>query len=47
MDARAYSKQVDLEDCADMYITAARNSSLTGQFLQIGMYGMPLSPLII
>ena len=28
--------QTDLEDCADMYITAAKNSSMTGQNLQIG-----------
>ncbi|KAL9634487.1 MAG: hypothetical protein Q9164_004060 [Protoblastenia rupestris] len=29
-------KETDLEDCADMFVAAAKNSSLTGQNLQIG-----------
>ncbi|MDI1487296.1 MAG: hypothetical protein OHK93_006565 [Ramalina farinacea] len=34
--SKAYlQKETDVEDCADMYITAAKNSSLTGQNIQI------------
>ena len=31
-------EQTDLEDCADAFVAAARNSSLTGQNIQIGAY---------
>lgn len=31
-------EQTDLEDCADAFVAAARNSSLTGQNIQIGEY---------
>ena len=30
-------EQTDLEDCADAFVSAAKNSSLTGQNIQIGM----------
>ena len=30
--------QTDLEDCAEAFVAAARNSSLTGQNIQIGVY---------
>lgn len=30
--------QTDLEDCAEAFVAAARNSSLTGQNIQIGAY---------
>ena len=29
-------RQTDLDDCADAFIMAAKNSSLTGQNIQIG-----------
>jgi len=36
MDARAYlGKETDLEDCAQAFVDIARNSSLTGQRIQI------------
>ena len=28
--------QTDLEDCADAFVAAAKNSSMTGQNIQIG-----------
>ena len=31
-------EQTDLEDCADAFVAAARNSSMTGQNIQIGVY---------
>lgn len=30
-------EQTDLEDCADAFVSAAKNSSLTGQNIQVGM----------
>lgn len=31
-------EQTDLEDCADAFVAAARNGSMTGQNIQIGAY---------
>lgn len=30
------SKKTDLDDCADAYVALAKNSSMTGQNIQIG-----------
>lgn len=38
VSCRLILEQTDLEDCADAYIAAARNSSMTGQNIQIGAY---------
>jgi hypothetical protein len=31
-------KETDLDDCADMYVAIAKNSSMTGQRVQVGKY---------
>jgi hypothetical protein len=31
-------KETDLEDCANMYIAIAKNSSMTGQRIQVGKH---------
>lgn len=33
--------QTDIEDCADAFISAAKNGSMTGQNIQIGAYKFP------
>lgn len=33
-------KQTDLDDCADAFVALAKNSSMTGQSLQIGEWGI-------
>lgn len=32
-------KQTDLDDCADAFVALAKNSSMTGQSVQIGEWG--------
>lgn len=32
-------KQTDLDDCADAFVALAKNSSITGQSVQIGEWG--------
>lgn len=35
-------KKTDLDDCADAFVALAKNSSMTGQSVQIGEWGILL-----
>jgi hypothetical protein len=37
-DRAALKKVTDLGDCADMYVSIVKNTSMTGQRVAIGMY---------
>lgn len=39
-------EQTDLEDCADAFVAAAKNSSMTGQNIQIGKTDISLTSSI-
>ena len=39
-------EQTGLEDCADAYVAVARNSSMTGQNIQIGAYIQRVLPVV-
>lgn len=36
----SFSVQTDLGDCAQAYLDIARNTSMTGQRIQVGMYNL-------
>jgi len=36
-----WDRQTDLDDCADVYIMLARNSSMTGIRIQVGTWSIP------
>lgn len=37
-DKAALKKVTDLGDCADMYVSIVKNTSMTGQRVAVGMY---------
>ena len=43
-EAATLKKTTDLEDCADIYISMAKNTSMVGQRVQIGRSESPIMP---